>query len=339
MLKKKIPFLTRTLQKLAPQVGAKFVVEPQWQYAGQLTFKNGAKKYLRYFSLDLNTVAASDIAKDKDYAKFFMIQMGYPVAVGKTFFKPSFAKTIGSTDSLGSAKKYAQKKGYPLIVKPNSKSQGTAVSLASNERELVRSLHSVFENDRVALVEEYRPGHDYRIVVLDNRVISAYERIALSVCGDGKSTIVSLLKKKQAHFKKTDRDTVLNTADPRIVQKLKKQKLSLQSVVGKGVLVYLLDNANLSDGGDSVDVTDTIHLGYKKIATALTRDMGLRMAGVDLMVEKGSIEKKPVVHGYYILEINSTPGLDHYASKGKKQQKIVEDMYLKILKALSRGKL
>jgi len=37
---------------------------------------------------------------------------------------------------------------------------------------------------------------------------------------------------------------------------------------------------------------------------------------------------------YWVLEINSAPGLDHYAKTGRAQQQIVEDLYLKVLKSL-----
>ena len=104
----------------------------------------------------------------------------------------------------------------------------------------------------------------------------------------------------------------------------------------KGHQVFLLDNANLSTGGDAIDVTKTIHPSFKKIAINLTRDMGLRIAGVDIMVTKGDITQDIKNCEYYIIEINAAPGLDHYVTTGKAQKKIVEDMYLKVLKALGK---
>ena len=88
--------------------------------------------------------------------------------------------------------------------------------------------------------------------------------------------------------------------------------------------------------GDSIDVTKNIHPGFHKIAVELTRDMGLRIAGVDIMVRDGDITKDPKKSIYYIIEINAAPGLDHYVTTGIAQRKIVEDMYLKILKALGK---
>ena len=41
-------------------------------------------------------------------------------------------------------------------------------------------------------------------------------------------------------------------------------------------------------------------------------------------------------NGYYIIEINAAPGLDHYVTTGEEQKKIVETMYLKVLKALGK---
>ena len=115
--------------------------------------------------------------------------------------------------------------------------------------------------------------------------------------------------------------------------KLAHQNLTFRSVPAKGQRVYLLDNANLSTGGDAVDVTKRIHPAFKKLAVKLTRNMGLRLCGVDLMVD-GDISQKPDV--FWVLEVNAAPGLDHYARMGKAQEKIVETLYLEVLKHLER---
>ncbi len=335
-MNKKLPYLTRLIKKLAPKVGASFVVEPEWGVVGQLHYKNGIVRSLRFYSLDLNRVGSSDVAKDKDYAKFFIKKNGYPVAEGETVFKDSWAKTVKSNRTITYAKKYAKGLGYPVIVKPNSMSQGTGVSLVWNEKELKQGLLGIFEHDKIAIIERYLPGRDYRVVVLDNEIISAYERIPLSVIGDGKTSILNLLKQKQRNFIKDKRDTRINFSDPRIKNKLAKQGLNLKSVITKREVVYLLDNANLSTGGDAVDVTKTIHKEFSKLAIKLTHDMGLRIAGVDIMVTDGDIAQNPKACEYYFIEINAAPGLDHYVTTGKKQEKIVEAMYLKVLKALGK---
>jgi len=324
--------LARLLKQLAPKIGARVVLEPEWKIAGQIIFKSGKKSYFRYNTLDLNPVGASDIAKDKDYANFFMRRLRYPTIPGKTFFSDEWAAAIGSKRDARAAARFASRR-YPCIVKPNSGSQGEGVALVRNKKELLRALKEVFKYDRVALVQTHVRGRDYRIVVLDNEIISAYERIALNVVGDGRSTIAQLLRAKQRDFDRTQRDTRIHMRDARIAAKLRSQKLSMRSVPRPDERVFLLDNANLSTGGDAQDVTNRLHPAFKKLAINLTRDMGLRLCGVDLMVD-GNIADKP--NKFRILEINAAPGLDHYVKTGTAQQKIVERLYLKVLKSLAR---
>ena len=306
------------------------VIEPCWKIVGQVIFKNGRNRYFRYSSLDLNPLGASEIAKDKDYANFFMKRMGYPTVHGEAFFSDDWADAIGSRRKIDSAFRYARKTGFPVIVKPNSGSQGSNVSLVHSKDEFYRALRAIFRRDRVALVQKPVSGKDYRIVVLDNKIISAYARIPLSVTGDGRSTVLSLLKKKQRMFIASSRDTRIQLQDPRIRNKLKHQGLSTRSVPSKGERVFLLDNANLSTGGDAIEVKQ-MHPGFKRFAIKLTKDMGLRLCGVDIMVD-GTISARP--KRFWVLEVNSAPGLDHYARSGKEQERIVEEMYLKVLKRL-----
>src|SRR3989338_10859547 len=105
--------VARTLKKIAPRIGAKVVLEPKWGKVGQIIFKSGRKRYFRYSTLDLNRVGASDIARDKDYAKFFMKRMGYPVIKGKAFCSKKWAIQIGSHESMSVACGYAYRLCLP----------------------------------------------------------------------------------------------------------------------------------------------------------------------------------------------------------------------------------
>lgn len=331
----KLQILPTLLKKIAPTIGATILLEPEWGIAGQITFKSGKRSYFRYNTLDLNPVGASDIAKDKDYANFFMLSLGYPVVPGsKTFFRSDWATTIGSEGrTIDDAYAYAVSLGMPVIVKPNSGSQGTGVALVHTKREFYRAARSIFKNDRILLVQALVRGNDYRLVVLDDEIISAYERVPLSVVGDGVSSIRALLEKKQLQFVREKRDTRIDYADPRITAKLAQYKLTLDSVLVRKGKVFLLDNANLSTGGDSFDVTHAVHPDFKEVAIKLTKDMGLRFCGVDLMIA-GSITDAPCE--YWVIEINAAPGLDHYARSGRAQEAIVEDLYRKVIRSIDQ---
>lgn len=332
---KQVPFVSGLFKKLARGAGVTIKLDPGYGYAGQITTKSGRKHYFRGTRLDINTLGATEISADKDYAAYFMRSMGYPAPTGEAFFSAAWAKAIGSKRTEAAALRYAKKLGFPVIVKPNSKSRGVGVAKVSTFAEFHRAFRSAAKQDSVILVQKPILGKDYRIVVLDGRVISAYERKPLTVKGDGKTNIAGLLKNLQKRFIREGRDTVLDAKDWRIQSRLKRSGLTLRSVPDKGVAVQLLDNANLSSGGEPLDVSEALHPGFRKLAIDVTRNMGLRLCGVDLMVD-ADVSHAPKTGTYVVLEINSAPGLDHYASHGKKQEKIVENLYLELLRSMSK---
>ncbi len=334
LMKPERQLVTKLFQKLAPRVGARIVIEPDYGFAGQIVFKNGTRRYFRGTSLDLNTLGASEVAQDKDYANFFMKKMGYPTVPGRAFYSDKWASAVGSGRNEAAAYRYARRLGFPVMVKPNSKSKGVGVTKVFNKSEFERAVRFILTQDRIFLVQRVVSGKDYRIVVLDSKIISAYERVPLTVIGDGRSSIRNLLARKQKSFIASGRDTVISADDFRIKWKLKRLGLGMNSIIPKGTRVELLDNSNLSCGGDSVDVTAQMHPEFRKIAIKLTRDMGLRLCGVDLMID-GDITQSP--NKYWVLEINSAPGLDHYFLTGAKQEKVVEDLYLAVLEAMAQG--
>ncbi len=329
------PILAEVLRTVTPKIGARVIFEPEWGIVGCIIYKSGQRRYFRSSTIDINRMGASEISRDKGYAKYFMRSLSYPVVDGDVFYSSPWCKSIGSKKGIDQAYRYAKKLGFPVFVKPNSKSRGRGVNKVFTRTEFYRAMRDVFARDNVALVETaIDDALDYRIVVLDNKVISAYQRFPLSVIGDGRSSILALLKRKQKHFQEIERDSKIDLKAPRMLLKLKRSRLGLGSVLEVGREVFLLDNANLSSGGESKDVTGVVHPDFRRLAVRLTREMGLRLCGVDVLV-RGNTLAEPAKE-FYVLEINSAPGLDHYAMIGTKQKKIVEQLYLHLIKAMEK---
>ena len=320
------------MAKIAPRLGFKVNLEPTYGMVGQLIDPSGRKFYFRGASLDLNTLGAMEIARDKGYASHFMKALGYPVPEGQAFYPDKFCQILHSDLNRQAAIEYARTLGFPVIVKPNSRSQGEGVQKVHNEEELDSALGVVFNLDKVALVQKPVTGDDYRILVLDDTVMAAYKRSPLSILGDGRSTIVDLIVEKQKSFIKAGRDTKIKLDDDRLIIRLRRAGLNLSMIPALGQKLSLLDNANLSTGGDAEDVTSILNEGFASIATRLTADMGLRFCGVDIMTPD-PIDVPPT--NYTVIEINATPGVDYYAQGGTKQQQIVEGLFEKILLSLS----
>lgn len=328
-------FVSEIICRVAPKIGAKVLMEPEYGFVGQITFRNGKRVLFRDRNFNINPLASSEIARDKGYADFFLKLYGYKTIEGQTFFSDGRNQRIQIKRTIHDGFNYAKTLGLPVILKPNNLSQGTLVTKVHSRREYYAVAKAILKRVPVMLVQKYYSGFDYRIVVLDKEVISAYQRVPLFVVGNGRSSVMSLLSQKQRHFGKTGRDTEIELDDFRIVEKLRRQKLDFKSVPSRGQQVFLLDNANLSTGGDAIDVSETIHPDFKRLAVKITRDMGLRMCGVDIIT---SDEISNSLKDYVIIEINSAPGLDNYASIGAAQKVRVDNLYLKVLKALASGK-
>ncbi|MDO8515093.1 MAG: cyanophycin synthetase [bacterium] len=334
----KTNFLASSLiAEIAPELGLEVHIEPEYGYVGQIKTKDGRLFYFRNTSFDLNGQGSSDNAKDKGYAAYFMKRFGYSVPESEEFYSDRWAEIIKSNKTVNQACVFAQKLGYPVIVKPNSKSQGAGVEKVHTDEHLTIALNYVFDEikDRVGIVQRFIEGDDYRIVTLDMEIVAAYRRTPLSVTGDGVNSILQLLRYKQKMFSEMGRDTTIKPDDPRILRKLIHSGLNFDAIIESGLNVRLLDNANLSTGGDAEDVTDSIHESYKSMAIQLTHDMGLRYCGVDIITSQPI--NKPL-NNYCVIEINAAPGLDYYVNGGDKQRNTVREMYKKVLVAMTQMK-
>ncbi len=302
-----VHFVANLLKRLGEEEGIPVHVEPTWGHVGQITRPDGTKTYFRGAHFDLNGLGSTEIAVDKGYAAYFLEQAGHNVIPGKTFYAPGFANAINSKDSIDAAYEYAKTTiGFPVVLKPNSSTQGKLVCVAHDKRTFMQAARSICKMDRVFLVQPLIKGHDYRVVVLDGEVMSAYERLPLSVAGNGISTIEELLDKKQKEYQARGRDTTINKEDFRIDNRLKRHQMNRSTILPANQSFALLDNRNLSTGGDAVDVIEEIDPSYKDLAIRIVRDMGLRYCGVDLMVQD-DIRKPidPKLNTYHVIEINA----------------------------------
>jgi D-alanine-D-alanine ligase-like ATP-grasp enzyme len=139
------------------------------------------------------------------------------------------------------------------------------------------------EYSHVFRVERFYSGKDYRIVVYDGNIISAYERIALFIIGNGKDTLASLIESKQKEFSQNGRPEVIDMGDIRIMKKLTSYGYTLMSIPQFGEKITLLDNANLSTGGESKDITHELHTDFADIAIRATKSLSLELSGVDII--------------------------------------------------------
>lgn len=132
-------FVTPIFEEIANSIGLTVEVEPRYGYAGCIILKSGRRRYFVNTKMDINPFGASELAEDKAYASYFLKQLGYPVPKGREFFTDRWCKIIGSKRNWQAAYRYSKLLGRSVIIKPNSKSQGSGVCLVHNKRDTTSS--------------------------------------------------------------------------------------------------------------------------------------------------------------------------------------------------------
>jgi cyanophycin synthetase len=241
---------------------------------------------------------AVDIACDKEETKRMLEMASIPVASGSI--------CVDEEDLEHTIKKI----GYPIVIKPldGNHGKGASINVVSWE-DAVEGLAHAKKYSRRVIVEKFITGFDFRVLVIDNKLVAAAKRIPAHVVGDGKHTIQELIDiTNQDPRRGYGHENVLTeiTVDRDTTDLLDKMGYSLETVPQDNEIVYLKSTANLSTGGTSVDVTDMIHPENIFLAERISRVIGLDVCGIDIMAENLTQPLKE--NGGVVLEVNAAPG-------------------------------
>lgn len=210
--------------------------------------------------------------------------------------------------------------GYPCVTKPLDRGGGKGVTCGLTS---LSALRDGFETARAftreaVMVEACVEGEDHRLMVVDGRLAAAICRVPPSVTGDGRRTIAELVAAKNVG--RDARSLVRSGYHRPIVLDdsanvyLNGMGLGPESVLAEGFTVRVRSNANLSTGGDCIDVTSQVHPDIRTLAESIARTLNLAMLGADFV--STDISRSPEENGSSFIEINITPGLDAMIAAG-----------------------
>ncbi len=200
--------------------------------------------------------------------------------------------------------------GYPLVVKPIDGNHGRGITV--NIKTYVGALiafRAAREISNAIIVEKYVEGDDYRLLVINNKLVAAAKRTPAHVIGDGKSTIQQLVDlTNQDPRRGYGHENVLTQITINELTKsiIAGNGLTLESVLEDGRMFALKDTANLSTGGTSEDVTDILHPANVSMAERISKIIDLDICGIDVMTT--DISKPLDETDGAVLEVNAGPG-------------------------------
>ncbi|MFM1931800.1 MAG: cyanophycin synthetase, partial [Bacteroidota bacterium] len=123
-----------------------------------------------------------EIACDKEDTKYMLEQAEVPIPKGDIVRSEE-----GLQDAIRSI-------GYPIVIKPINGNHGRGITTNINTWEdAVEAFEQAKKVSRSVIVERYITGEDYRLLVINYKLVAAAKRTAAHVVGDGKSTIQELV--------------------------------------------------------------------------------------------------------------------------------------------------
>ncbi|MGL5512410.1 MAG: cyanophycin synthetase family protein, partial [Sporomusa sp.] len=254
---------------------------------------------------------AVDLACDKYLTNKLLRQNAIPVPCGSIV--TSLAEALAAFAAIDG----------PVVIKPAGGNHGNGVTLnVLTESEVEQGFVLARQYDNRVLVEQYIAGCQYRLCIVDGKLVAGAERIPAHVVGDGVHTIrqlIDVVNSDPARGYGHDKALTKLELDAAAITTLSRQNMTADCIPAAGQTIYIRDNANLSAGATARDVTALIHPATVRIVERASRMIGLDVAGVDLVIP--DISQPLSIGNGAIIEINAAPGLRMhlYPSFGKPQ--------------------
>lgn len=270
----------------------------------------------RWSRSDLSSATAHALCGHKESTRARLQARGVPVPMGRTF----------RNGDHETARAYADTVGFPLVIKPASGMKGIGVTSNIQSMDDFDEALTILVNSKMGsddfIVEQHAEGDDYRIMVVGDEVVAAIVREPAAVTGDGVHTVAELM---------IDRNTV-RRANPHLWKRplryddaakfqLRRSGYTLDSIPAAGALVQIANSSSLSQGGESIEVTDELHPTIKEACVKAVQAIpGLYFCGVDFLLKDHSQPLTP--ENGKIIELNAIPAVGNceYPFFGKPRQ-------------------
>lgn len=251
---------------------------------------------------DGSNVLAIEFACDKEGTKTLLDAACLPVPKGTVIH--SLDDLEPAIDKIG---------GFPIVLKPLDGNHGRGITLDIQTWHEAESAYEFAKQESKMgniIVERYYKGNDYRVLVVNGKVVAVAQRVPAHIVGNGRSTLVELVEETNRDPRRgTGHENMLTRIeiDRQSIDLLEQQGYRLDSIPKSGQICYLKATANLSTGGIAIDRTDEIHPENIWIAERAAQIIGLDIAGIDITAPDISRPLREV--DGVIVEVNAAPGL------------------------------
>ncbi len=215
------------------------------------------------------------LAQNKHLANRFLARAGYPVPEQMVYA------------SFGEATGFLRRHGR-VVVKPAAQwgGRGGTVGVESSE-DLRRAIRAARRFDETVLIEQFVRGSDYRVIVVNGRFVAAIRRNPATVCGNGRDSIWTLIR-RQNHREAREDPSHRIPLDAETRRNLRQLGWSPNAVPRPGERVTVRLTSNYHTGGTVDVVTRETPKPLVRTAKRVAKLLGIPVLGVDFLVDATS---------------------------------------------------
>ncbi len=203
----------------------------------------------------------------------------------------------------------------PYIVKPRIGSRGRHTTTHIYTEQQLKEAYTIARqlSDDV-IVEEHLIGSVYRTTYVGGKVYGALRGEPPRIIGDGKSSVRQLIERKNKTKHPNVREFVITD---HTVDFLRRQHITLRTVLPKGKSIDLTEKIGISYGGFAAEDAAAAHPKILRYIKRAGDALGGPVIGFDYIIE--NITKDPDKQRWGIIEANSLPFIDlhHHPLEGK----------------------
>jgi cyanophycin synthetase len=270
---------------------------------------------------DRTSALGVEIADEKFRTKELLLRAGIPVPKGAIAW------------SLEEATRVAEDIGYPVVVKPEIGHHGKGITARiSDAQELATAFVSAQKYCDPVIVEKNLSGFDFRVLVINGKLVAAALREPAYVIGDGVSSIRHLIDKVNSDPRRgVGHERVLTaiTVDDMTERLISFRGYRIDDVLPAKEKLYLKSTANLSTGGTARDVTDDVHQDVWLMCERIARLVGMDCIGIDIVAPSLDQPLPPDSAG--IVEVNAAPGFRMHLDPSEGKSRNVAKPFVEML--------
>ncbi len=243
--------------------------------------------------------------ENKAVANYLLALVGLPVTRQA---KVDFA-------DLESACEFAERVGYPVVLKPVWGEDGNDVypglESADEVVAVATRLRERWQGRGGLVIEKHVEGNNYRILVLGSEILAVYGGAPVFVVGDGRSTLRKLIEavndEKRANRAHERGEKLIDLADDELASRMGESSLRMDAILPEGVRFQLNKNLNRGKGVRVLKLSSAaLHPEVREMAIQAVRLFGLHLGAVDYIAP--ALDMPPGESGR-ICEVQAHPAL------------------------------